>query len=295
VSGETFRLPVEAGHVALFQRAIGAGEPDFARLAQGCTVPALTFVQAADHFDPDFRRRPRHAEPWFGSGATPSGAEVASDEEQGLFHTDQLFTYHRHPRIGEELLVDRLEPRRWTKQGRRGGELEFIERVTEFRDASRQAVVTACWRDVRTQRRHSEVSKAQSAEPDDSVEEPAGERSVLAENISRTQLVMYAGVSGDFHPLHHDETYVRYLGYPTVFVPGMLTMAMVGRAVGEHVETPDVCEFGGRFHAQVWPGDCLYAYTRESDKAAADMRRIDVIALNQDGRRVFTAHALARS
>jgi acyl dehydratase len=75
----------------------------------------------------------------------------------------------------------------------------------------------------------------------------------------------------------------------------MLTMAMVGRAVGEHVETPDVCEFGGRFHAQVWPGDCLYAYTRESDKAAADMRRIDVIALNQDGRRVFTAHALARS
>lgn len=292
MSGASFALPIEAGHVKLFLRAIGAEECELAELAPGLPVPALTFVQVADHFDPAFPRRPRPSEPWLGSASTPSGVAAGSDLQQGLFHVDQHFTYHRHPRIGETLSAHRLEPRRWSKQGRRGGALEFIELVTEFRDATGEEVVTAAWRDVRTERRHSEVSNTQAPEP---VEVPTGAALVpLAENITRTQLVMYAGVSGDFHPLHHDEPFVAHLGYPSVFVPGMLTMAMVGRVVAEHTPITRVRTFGGRFHAQLWPGDSLVAFSTEVD-APNGQRRIEVIALNQARALVFSAHALAEA
>ena len=292
VSAPAFALPVEAGHVALFLRAIGAGELPLAELTAGRDVPALTFAQAADHFDPAFERRPRHGEPWFGSGATPSGAALTSEEQQGLFHTDQLFHYQRPLRVGETLSVRRLEPRRWKKQGRRGGALEFIERVTELCDASGSRVVRALWRDVRTERGHAEVTGSQQRRPEESLEAPQGAaHCVLAECITRTQLVMYAGAAGDFHPLHHDEPHAQSRGYPGVFVPGMLSMAMVGRALLERVPVSAVREFGGRFHAQLWPGDALHAYTREA-AAEPGTRRLETTALDQNGRRIFSGHAL---
>ena len=37
--------------------------------------------------------------------------------------------------------------------------------------------------------------------------------------IMRTHLVRYAGASGDFNPLHHDETFVAMFGMPTGYCP----------------------------------------------------------------------------
>jgi len=48
---------------------------------------------------------------------------------------------------------------------------------------------------------------------------------VLVEDLKRTQLVQYAGASGDYNPVHTDEKFVTEVaGYPTVFAHGMLTM-----------------------------------------------------------------------
>ena len=53
---------------------------------------------------------------------------------------------------------------------------------------------------------------------------------VVAENLSRTQIVQYAGASGDYNPLHTDEVFATQVaGYPSVFAHGMLTMGMTGR------------------------------------------------------------------
>ena len=47
----------------------------------------------------------------------------------------------------------------------------------------------------------------------------------VVENLSRTQIVQYAGASGDYNPLHTDEVYTTQIaGYPSVFAHGMLTM-----------------------------------------------------------------------
>jgi len=41
--------------------------------------------------------------------------------------------------------------------------------------------------------------------------------------LTRTDLVMYAGASGDFNPMHHDEVKAKAAGLPSVFGHGMFS------------------------------------------------------------------------
>ena len=57
----TQRFPVEAAHVMMFARAVGDPNPVYVDPEQAggpCLAPP-TFGIAADHFDPDYERRPR--------------------------------------------------------------------------------------------------------------------------------------------------------------------------------------------------------------------------------------------
>src|SRR5687768_15307331 len=81
---------------------------------------------------------------------------------------------------------------------------------------------------------------------------------VVVEDLKRTQIVQYAGASGDFNPLHTDQEFaVKVAGYPGVFAHGMLTMGMTGRVLTEWLGRENLLRFGVRFKAQVWPGDTL--------------------------------------
>ena len=82
----------------------------------------------------------------------------------------------------------------------------------------------------------------------------------LTEDLSRTQIVQYAGASGDYNPLHSDEIFTTKVAkYPTVFAHGMLTMGMTGRMVTDFVGDGRLTAYGVRFTRQVWPGDSLSA------------------------------------
>ena len=97
---------------------------------------------------------------------------------------------------------------------------------------------------------------------------------VLVENLTRTQIVQYAGASGDFNPIHHDEMFAsKAAGYPSVFAHGMLTMGLTGRLLTDWLGDGVLREFGVRFVKQVWPGDTLTATRRrEGDPRRAAPR-----------------------
>lgn len=66
--------------------------------------------------------------------------------------------------------------------------------------------------------------------------------------ITRADLVRYAGVSGDFNPIHWSERIAVKVGLPGVIAHGMFTMALVGRAVTEWVGAPDaIVDYSVRF------------------------------------------------
>jgi acyl dehydratase len=70
--------------------------------------------------------------------------------------------------------------------------------------------------------------------------------------VTRGQLVRYAGASGDFNPIHWNERFATKVGLPGVIAHGMLTMALAGRAVAGWVGSPDaVIDFSVRFRRPV--------------------------------------------
>jgi acyl dehydratase len=123
-------------------------------------------------------------------------------------------------------------------------------------------------------------------------------RQVVAESLTRTQIVQYAGASGDYNPLHTDEPFARDVaGYPGVFAHGMLTMGMTARVLTDWAGDSRLLTYGVRFTAQVWPGDTLTttATIREvTEHDGAPVALIDVLTTNQDGTPVVTGTATAR-
>ena len=121
---------------------------------------------------------------------------------------------------------------------------------------------------------------------------------VLVEDLKRTQIVQYAGASGDYNPIHTDEPYAREIaGYPTVFAHGMLTMGMTGKMLTDYVGDGRLTKFGVRFTSQVWPGDDLSASaTLEGieEGEAGKLANFEVVTTNQDGAVVLKGYAQAR-
>ena len=116
----------------------------------------------------------------------------------------------------------------------------------------------------------------------------------LVDDLTRTQIVQYAGASGDFNPVHTDEVFAREVaGYPTIFAHGMLTMGMTGRMLTDYVGDGRLTKYGARFTSQVWPGDTLDA-TVTVTAIGDGLVELAVSTVNQDGIEVLSGTAQAR-
>jgi acyl dehydratase len=120
----------------------------------------------------------------------------------------------------------------------------------------------------------------------------------VVENLTRTQVVQYAGASGDYNPIHTDEVYTTQVaGYPSVFAHGMLSMGMTGMMLTNYVGDGRLTKFGVRFTRQVWPGDSLTAKaTVDAIREEGGQHYVDlsISTVNQDGTEVVNGYATAR-
>ena len=82
--------------------------------------------------------------------------------------------------------------------------------------------------------------------------QPGTELEPRSYQVTRLNLVQYAGASGDFNVIHWNERVARSVGLPDVIAHGMFTMAEAGRFASEWAGDPGaVVEFGVRFSAPV--------------------------------------------
>ena len=120
----------------------------------------------------------------------------------------------------------------------------------------------------------------------------------VVDDLTRTQIVMYAGASGDYNPVHTDQVFTTEVArYPGVFAHGMLTMGMTGRTLTNYVGDARLTKFGVRFTNQVWPGDSLdtkLVVKNFTENNGQKYVELDVSTVNQDGKVVLSGYAEAR-
>ncbi|MFC4769001.1 MaoC/PaaZ C-terminal domain-containing protein [Effusibacillus consociatus] len=113
--------------------------------------------------------------------------------------------------------------------------------------------------------------------------------------VTKTQLVMYSGASGDFNPIHTVEEFAQEAGLGGVIAHGMLTMAFVGQLVTETIGIEgDLLKFGVRFTGMVRPGDLITCEGKVLETRIEGDRqfvRCEVWAANQKGDKVVAGQA----
>ena len=104
--------------------------------------------------------------------------------------------------------------------------------------------------------------------------EVGSEAPVLDHILSRTDLVVYAGASGDFNPMHHDEVLAQAAGMPSVFGHGMFSMGLLGTALTDYVGPGNLTHYKVRFSRQTWPGEELTTKIVVTAKRVEDGRNL---------------------
>ena len=75
--------------------------------------------------------------------------------------------------------------------------------------------------------------------------------------ITKVQLVRYAGASGDFNPIHTDDSEAQKSGLKGVIAQGPLIMGFAGKAIARWIPKRDLKRFKVRFMGMSYPGDVI--------------------------------------
>ncbi|HEX3946760.1 MAG TPA: MaoC/PaaZ C-terminal domain-containing protein [Acidimicrobiales bacterium] len=119
---------------------------------------------------------------------------------------------------------------------------------------------------------------------------------VRRHTLTRTDLVRYAGASGDFNPMHHDEVEATAAGQPSVFGHGMFSMGFLGSAITDYVGVVALTSYKVRFARQTWPGEELTTHIEVAGTRADGGQHLvdlDVRLVNQDGEEKVVGQATA--
>jgi acyl dehydratase len=88
------------------------------------------------------------------------------------------------------------------------------------------------------------------------------ERSFQVDGIDRFHFVRYAGASGDFNPIHFDESAAKAAGVDGVFGQGMFTAGVLSRIASEWFGPESIRRYAVRFRSRLFPGDSIHCTGR---------------------------------
>ncbi len=98
--------------------------------------------------------------------------------------------------------------------------------------------------------------------------------------ISRTQLALFAGASGDHNPIHLDDAEATKGGLPGVIAHGMLNMAFLGQLLTGFVPQSRIRGFQARFVGMTKPGDVITCSGEVTGRDESDSETVIDLKIN---------------
>ena len=121
---------------------------------------------------------------------------------------------------------------------------------------------------------------------------------LVSEPISRWQMALYQGGSGDHNPIHTDSDFAKSSGLDDVIVFGMFVKAHVGRMLSDWAGPEAVKEIESRFTAMTFINDVLTCAGTVVGKEEVDGEKLlktDITVTRQDGEVLIKGSALVRA
>lgn len=112
--------------------------------------------------------------------------------------------------------------------------------------------------------------------------------------ITRTHLVRYAGASGDFNPLHHDQTFIKMIGMKNIIAHGMLIMGIASEAITFWIENKYLRKFNARFLSMTEPAD-LDDMENTKDRATIIVSGTVVKKYVENGEKIIRCDIIAQN
>lgn len=98
-----------------------------------------------------------------------------------------------------------------------------------------------------------------------------GDEASFSKTITETDVYLFAGISGDFNPLHLNEEFAKQTPFGTRIAHGALPQSLIARVLG--MELPGLgtvaVEITCRFKAPTYLGDTITAKARVAEKIEA--------------------------
>lgn len=242
---------VEAGKIAEFARAVGAPASDTA-------PPTFTMVAGAEIVE-------------------RLVTETLKLDRARTVHGEQAYDYLAPIRAGMTLRCRASLVSDVTKPGRTGP-MRVVTIAVHYADVATGVDL------VRETMTIIEKAPVSNAGPPHPIPPPQGGREapnnprpspepspVPLGPVTRTDLVRYAGASGDFNPLHHDPDFARAAGLPEVMAHGMYSAGLVASQVERWFGVGAMTRYSVRFRAPVWVGDRLLLTCNRIDIAHIDL------------------------
>ena len=104
--------------------------------------------------------------------------------------------------------------------------------------------------------------------------------------ISRLDLALYCGASGDHNPIHVDIDFAKSAGMPDVFAHGMLSAAWLARLLTNWVPQPAIRSLDVRFAALTHVGErisCTGTVVEKFDREGRRSVLLKVASANANG------------
>ena len=118
----------------------------------------------------------------------------------------------------------------------------------------------------------------------------------LVKQPTTRQLVMWAGASGDYNPIHYDKDFAQSQGLPGVIVHGALVGSFLCQLITDWIgEQGVISKFTCSYRGMNFPGEALTCRGKVTNKYIADDKRYvecDIWAENPRGEKTATGRAV---